>query len=138
MMDSIKINDALRELGVTEYAIIGSVNNESDFNNNFKKITATDKDGNGTFSSDPKDWGVTWKQLKTKYDALVKDEPLKLLREQRNAILAQSDWVVIKEREEGGSVSNFADWKEYRQKLRDITNTYKSLDKVKWPTAPSE
>ena len=137
-MDSIKINDALRELGVTEYAIMGSVNNESDFKNNFKKITATDKDGNGTFSSDPKDWGVTWKQLKTKYDALVKNEPLKLLREQRNAILAQSDWVVIKEREEGGSVSNFADWKEYRQKLRDITNTYKSLDEVKWPTAPSE
>ena len=137
-MDLIKINDALRDLGVTEYAIIGSVNSESDFNNNFKKITATDKDGNGTFSSDPKDWGVTWKQLKTKYDALVKDEPLKLLREQRNAILAQSDWIVIKEREEGGSVSNFADWKKYRQELRDITKTYKSLDDVKWPTAPSE
>ena len=137
-MDSVKIYDALRELGVTEYAIMGSVNNESDFKNNFKKITATDKDGNGTFSSDPKDWGVTWSQLKTKYDALVKDEPLKLLREQRNAILAQSDWVVIKEREEGGTVKNFADWKKYRQELRDITNTYKSLDKVKWPTAPSE
>ena len=138
MMDSIKINDALRELGVTEYAIIGSVNNESDFNNNFKKITATDKDGNGTFSSDPKDWGVTWSQLKTKYDVLVKDEPLKLLREKRNAKLTETDWVVIKEREEGGSVSNFADWKKYRQELRDITKTYKSLEDVKWPTAPSE
>ena len=60
------------------------------------------------------------------------------LRAERNRKLAQSDWVVIKEREEGGSVSNFADWKEYRQKLRDITNTYKSLEDVKWPTAPSE
>jgi hypothetical protein len=57
---------------------------------------------------------------------------------ERNNILTQSDWIVIKEREEGGSVSNFADWKEYRQKLRDITNTYKSLEDVKWPTAPSE
>ena len=56
----------------------------------------------------------------------------------RNEILAQTDWVVIKEREEGGSVSNFADWKKYRQELRDITKTYKSLDDVKWPTAPSE
>jgi len=63
---------------------------------------------------------------------------LQSLRESRDRRLAHSDWVVIKEREEGGSVSNFADWKEYRQKLRDITNTYKSLDKVKWPTAPSE
>ena len=60
------------------------------------------------------------------------------LRAERNRKLAQSDWVVIKEREEGGSVFNFADWKTYRQALRDITKTYKSLDKVKWPTAPSE
>ena len=45
--------------------------------------------------------------------------------------LSQSDWIVIKEREEGGSVSNFADWKKYRQELRDITKTYKSLEDVK-------
>ena len=63
---------------------------------------------------------------------------LERLRIERNNLLSQSDWVVIKEREEGGSVSNFADWKEYRQKLRDITKTYKTLDTVKWPTAPSE
>ena len=75
----------------------------------------------------------------TEPDEVVNDEEnLIWLRTRRNEMLAQSDWVVIKEREEGGSVSNFADWKEYRQKLRDITNTYKSLDKVKWPTAPSE
>ena len=66
------------------------------------------------------------------------DRDLSELRTQRNGLLAQTDWVVIKEREEGGSVSNFADWKKYRQELRDITKTYKSLDKVKWPTAPSE
>ena len=66
------------------------------------------------------------------------DRDLAELRTQRNDLLAQTDWVVIKEREEGGSVSNFADWKTYRQALRDITKTYKSLDKVKWPTAPSE
>ena len=63
---------------------------------------------------------------------------LERLRIERNNLLSQSDWVVIKEREEGGSVSNFADWKKYRQELRDITKTYKSLATVKWPTAPSE
>ena len=68
----------------------------------------------------------------------TKDDLRDDLRIIRNAKLAETDWVVIKEREEGGTVSNFADWKEYRQKLRDITNTYKSLDEVKWPTAPSE
>ena len=59
------------------------------------------------------------------------------LREQRNLLLSKTDWIVIREREEGGSVSNFADWKKYRQKLRDITKTYKSLDDVKWPEEPS-
>ena len=66
------------------------------------------------------------------------EESLFQLRIIRNGLLAETDWVVIKEREEGGSVSNFADWKKYRQELRDITKTYKSLEDVKWPTAPSE
>tara|TARA_B100000073_G_scaffold111462_1_gene89922 strand:+ start:735 stop:1031 length:297 start_codon:yes stop_codon:yes gene_type:complete len=70
--------------------------------------------------------------------ALEPAKKLAMLRLERNFLLGQSDWVVIKEREEGGSVSNFADWKKYRQELRDITNTYKSLKDVKWPTAPSE
>ena len=62
---------------------------------------------------------------------------LEKLRLQRDNMLSKSDWIVIREREEGGSVSNFADWKKYRQKLRDITKTYKSLDDVKWPKEPS-
>ena len=62
---------------------------------------------------------------------------LEKLRAVRNSLLSKSDWVVIKEREEGGSVSNFTDWKKYRQELRDITKTYKSLDDVKWPKEPS-
>tara|TARA_Y100000004_G_C8935884_1_gene422038 strand:- start:940 stop:1236 length:297 start_codon:yes stop_codon:yes gene_type:complete len=73
-----------------------------------------------------------------KEQALEPEKKLSALRLERDFLLGQSDWVVIKEREEGGSVSNFADWKEYRQKLRDITKTYKSLQDVKWPTAPSE
>jgi len=81
----------------------------------------------------------TEKQLKDVDEAAIEAEyNLTSLRIERDLLLQQSDWIVIKEREEGGSVSNFADWKKYRQELRDITNTYKSLDKVKWPTAPSE
>ena len=77
-------------------------------------------------------------EIKKKYDELVANESLNNLRQVRNMKMRDSDWVVIKEREEGGSVSNFADWKKYRQELRDITNTYKSLEDVKWPTAPTE
>ena len=90
------------------------------------------KDSNGKLITIDK--SVVTKKEKELEDA----QPLNNLRRERNAILAQTDWVVIKEREEGGSVSNFADWKKYRQELRDITKTYKSLEDVKWPTAPSE
>ena len=86
--------------------------------------------------------------VKKKYDEIIAEEPLNLLREVRNQILTKSDWVVIKEREEGGSVSNFADWKTYRQALRDITKTYSTVpltdkghmddEKITWPTKPTE
>ena len=64
------------------------------------------------------------------------ERKLNRVREERNAKLAETDWVVIKEREEGGSVSNFADWKTYRQALRDITDSATSLDDVTWPEKP--
>ena len=73
----------------------------------------------------------------TEPDEVVNDEENFIwLRTRRNELLAESDWVVIKEREEGGSVSNFADWKTYRQALRDITDSATSLDDVTWPTKP--
>ena len=105
-------------------------------------IVQNNSDGKGDFIAK---WDVkgkskpTEKQLKdVDEDAIEAEKNLNLLRMERNLLLQQSDWVVIKEREEGGSVSNFADWKKYRQELRDITKTYKSLIEVKWPTAPSE
>ena len=75
-------------------------------------------------------------QIQTKYDELVAAESLNDLRQVRNMKLRDTDWVVIKEREEGGSVSNFADWKTYRQSLRDITDSATSLDDVTWPEKP--
>ena len=75
-------------------------------------------------------------QIQSKYDELVAAEPLNEVRKERNLRLQETDWIVIKEREEGGSVSNFADWKTYRQALRDITNSATSLDDVTWPEKP--
>ena len=83
-------------------------------------------------------WTYDGKTFKTNEPPFTEKEELDRLRAKRNSFLQACDWVVVKEREEGGTVKNFADWKKYRQELRDITKTYKSLDKVKWPTAPSE
>ena len=60
-------------------------------------------------------------------------EPLAELRGERNTKLAQSDWTQNRD----VTLSNDADWKTYRQSLRDITKTYKTLDTVKWPTEPT-
>ncbi len=115
--------------------INGLPTNEEEYNKNIRWLNGEDKDGNQLYHADQK---LTWKQVQDVVAEASARNKLHDLRKERNSILSQSDWVVIKEREEGGSVSNFADWKKYRQELRDITNTYKSLEDVKWPTAPSE
>ena len=55
------------------------------------------------------------------------------LRRQRNQLLAETDWM-------GNSdVTMSADWKTYRQALRDITKqtpTDDALSNITWPTKP--
>ncbi len=60
-------------------------------------------------------------------------EPLAELRAERNTKLAETDWTQSRD----VTLSDDADWKTYRQALRDITKTYKTLDTVKWPTEPT-
>ena len=62
------------------------------------------------------------------------DRDLAELRTQRNILLAETDYM-------GNSdVTMSAKWKTYRQELRDITKTFKSMsDKdFKFPTKPTE
>jgi hypothetical protein len=65
------------------------------------------------------------------------------LRDQRDALLFATDWVLTRWQEEttinvAHSITEqkFADVLMYRQALRDITNVYTSLDDVVWPTNP--
>jgi hypothetical protein len=73
-------------------------------------------------------------EIQAKTDELEAAEPLKLLRAERNAKLAETDWVVTMHKELGTNIP--AAWKTYRQSLRDITDTYTSLDDVVWPEKP--
>ena len=70
----------------------------------------------------------------TKQAELENAEPLNELRKERNAKLAETDWVVTMHKELGTNIP--AAWKTYRQALRDITDTYTSLDDVVWPEKP--
>ena len=55
---------------------------------------------------------------------------LQILRDERNARLAATDWMA------NSDVTMSDAWRDYRQALRDITNTYSNRDEVVWPTKP--
>lgn len=57
-------------------------------------------------------------------------DQLNYLRTERNARLRETDWM------SNSDVTMSDEWRAYRQALRDITNTYTSLDGVVWPTKP--
>ena len=56
------------------------------------------------------------------------------IRQERNKLLAETDWIVTMHKEKGTNIP--AAWKTYRQALRDITDTYTSSDDVVWPEKP--
>lgn len=71
-------------------------------------------------------------EIQAKSDEIAAAIPLTQLRAARNAKLAETDWMA------NSDVTMSAEWTAYRQALRDITDTYSSLDDVVWPTKPSE
>ena len=75
-------------------------------------------------------------ELDAREKAWTDDAParrMSLLRNQRNQILAQTDWM-------GNSDVTMSDaWKTYRQALRDITKQTPAddtLSNITWPTKP--
>jgi len=73
----------------------------------------------------------------TAFDSMVSDwnageadRNLSALRAERNAKLAETDWWA------SSDLTMTAEQTAYRQALRDITDTYSSLDDVVWPTKP--
>jgi len=71
---------------------------------------------------------------KIKSEQLNIENNLADLRKTRNKLLSESDWVVTKSLESGESVPS--EWVNYRQALRDITNTYSNLDDAVFPEKP--
>ena len=71
-------------------------------------------------------------------DAWILSQEWKQIRTKRNRLLAETDWVVIKARENGGQVP--AAWKTYRVALRNIPSEQSDATKyseITWPTKPS-
>ena len=69
-------------------------------------------------------------------DARILAEKWADIRERRNRELTESDWVVVKAKEEHPNASIPSDWVDYRTELRDITKQ-SDPDDITWPTKPS-
>jgi hypothetical protein len=122
------IKDAIRELGYTNWVLYGKPTNEAEFNEMLRV-----RNDDGIESTDYPD-GLTWAAVSAKKTELENAEPLKLLRVERNSKLAETDWEIVMHKEKGTNIPTAL--KTYRQALRDITDTYTSLDDVVWPEKP--
>ena len=130
----ITITDAIRSLGQESFVCSGEPTTQEEFNQMFSIVAGEDEFGSAILDDNPENWSITWAEVKAKYDELVAAQPISLLREARDKKLAVTDWIVTKSLESGVAVPG--NWQTYRQALRDITETYTSLDDVVWPNPP--
>ena len=134
------VSEALGELGITEWVLRGEPTKEEEFKEMFRKVTGADENGSAIESADTSKWGVTWKQVSDKMTAIDAAAPMKELRRQRDAKLAETDWTALSD------VTMADNMKTYRQALRDLPAhkdgkdaTLKNgvLENVKWPLKPA-
>ena len=133
------VSEALQELSITEWVLRGEPTKEEEFKEMFRKVTGADENGSAIESEDTSKWGVTWKQVSDKMTAIDAAAPLKQLRVERNAKLAETDHHALSD------VTLADNMKTYRQQLRDLPAasggkdaTLKDgvLENVTWPQKP--
>ena len=134
-------SQALSELSITEWVMRGEPTNEAEFKEMFRKVTGADANGSAIESADPSKWDVTWKQVSDKMKEIDTAAPMKELRVQRDAKLAETDWWA------SSDLTMTDAQKKYRQELRDLpaSNDGKNatlddsgtLKNVAWPKKPA-
>ena len=124
------VSDALNALGITEWVLRGEPTTDAEFRQMFRKVIGTTDNGSAIESDNSADWGVSWDEVNVKLLDLNAREPLKLLRAERDRLIAETDWWA------SSDLTMTAEQTAYRQALRDITEDYSSLDDVVWPTKP--
>ena len=134
------VSEALQELSITEWVLRGEPKTEDEFKSMFRKVTGATADNTAIESDDTSKWGVTWKQVSDKMTAIDTAAPLKELRLQRNAKLAETDFHALSD------VTMADNMKTYRQQLRDLPAHADGkdaslkdgvLENVTWPKKPA-
>ena len=82
-------------------------------------------------------WIVSWSVSEKSEDRIAIDTRVRsiAIRKERDALMAETDWVSIRAIDTGSNVST--DWMEYRQALRDITSQSGFPWDVAWPVKPN-
>ena len=90
-------------------------------------------DESGVKAYDANDQEVAYDSaaVETKASQVEADENLEFVRQARNKLLADTDYWDASDTPAMSQAQI-----DYRQALRDITNTYSNLDEVVWPTKP--
>ena len=136
----ITISQALTELGIKEWILRGEPTTENEFKAMFTKVTGKHSSGVAIESADPSAFGTTWKAVSDKKKELEDAEPMRLLRLERNRLLAETDWRA------SSDLTLASNWKTYRQQLRDLPSSASpkltiggllDLSSVTFPTKPS-
>lgn len=112
-----------------QWVLRGEPTTEDEFNAMFRRVIGV-KNGMAVESDNPDNWGVSWTTVSAKKAELDAAEPMKLLRAERNSRLAETDWWA------SSDLTMSQARRDYRQALRDITDSATSLDDVTWPTKP--
>ena len=116
-----------------QFVLYGEPTSAQSFDALFRLVIGVDDNNTAILSSDSKVWqdnGITWALVDRELTNLNNAEPLKLLREERNRRIAETDWWA------SSDLTMSTERTAYRQALRDITKTYSSLDDVVWPDKP--
>jgi hypothetical protein len=98
-------------------------------------VNAEDIDQITWYDGNPSD--ITKSQILAKQAKLQAAEPIRLLRVDRDQLLAESDWTGLADSALISEAS--AKWKLYRQRLRDMPSGLDTPAKVKaakWPAKP--
>ena len=69
-------------------------------------------------------------EVNAKIEELKAAEPMRLLREERNRLIAETDWMA------NSDVTMSDEWRAYRQALRDLPANTTDPANPTWPTKP--
>tara|TARA_R100000900_G_scaffold111040_1_gene86672 strand:+ start:72 stop:431 length:360 start_codon:yes stop_codon:yes gene_type:complete len=119
----MNVVESLMALGMTAYRVDESPVNEQQYNDQVFILNDQTK--------------PTWNEIQTKWSSISSVVLGAPVREQRNALLAASDWTQANDSPLTDEAK--ASWVTYRTALRDLPShsNWPNLEDSDWPTKPS-